>query len=176
LTPPATAAGGKPQNLSQINTVKKHIPGFGLIQLLLTICIAIILATMVTPARAQQYTIQTLNTGTNVIAASGSLTPTSAIVTATKNRNVALQMSYALSGTGTAAVTLKCAKSVDGIRYETVESGTLAVTASGTNTVSGTLNVDMGAAGYLKVTSITNANDPSTVAGLTVKAVKKPNN
>lgn len=152
------------------------IRGFGLIQLLTLFAILAVLTALITPASAQQYSVQSLSTGTTVIAASGSLAPTSAIVTATKNKNVTLQMSYALSGTGVAAVTLKCAKSIDGTTYETVESGTLAVTASGTNTVQGTLNIDMGGAGYLKVTSIANANTPSTVAGLSVKASKKPAN
>lgn len=140
------------------------------------LALLILVIALVANTQAQQYSVSTLSTGTNVIAASGTLSPASAVVTATKNDNIALQMTFALSGTGVGNVVMKTARSVDGVTYETVPSGTLTVAASGTNTVGGVLNISTAGAGYVKVVSVENANTPSTVAGLVIKAAKKPNN
>jgi len=91
-----------------------------------------------------QYGATAFTTGTTAIAASTTLSPSAATLTVTGNRNVAVQMSFNLSGTGTGNVVAKFAKSVDGTTYETVESGTLTVAASGTSTVGGVLLIDMG--------------------------------
>lgn len=141
---------------------------------LLLALFALTVASLV-PTQAQgTFSVQTLNTGTNVIAASGTLSPTNAIITARKHLNVGLQAEFALSGTGTGNVVLSFAKSLDGVTYETVPSVTLTIAGSGTNVVSGLTNVSMGAAGSLKLVSVTNANTPSTVAGLAVKYAIKP--
>jgi Tfp pilus assembly protein FimT len=148
--------------------------GFGLSQLLQVVAILAVLIALVTPAMAQQYSVSTLNTGTNVIGASSALTPTSAVVTTTKHDNVAYTVSFNLSGTGTGNVISTWAKGLNGV-YESTPSITMTNAANGTNTVVGFGNTSVGAAGSLKLVSITNGNTPSTITNLTVKAGLKPN-
>lgn len=141
---------------------------------LLTLTLTAI-ALSVASLRAQLPAAVTFSTGTNVIAASGTLSPTAAIFTTQKNTNVGLQATFALSGTGVGNLVFSFSKSVDGLTYETVPSVTMTIAASGTNTVCGVSNVSIGAITNLKLVSVTNANTPSTVTGLTVKAIVKPN-
>jgi len=140
-------------------------------KLLLTLSAIALVAFLSAPAQAQTAT---LSTGTNVIAASGTLSPTNAVISIQKHLNLGLQASFALSGTGTGNIVLSFAKSLDGTTFETTPSVTLTIAASGTNTVSGLTNVSMGAVPKLKLVSVTNANTPSTVAGLVVKYAIKP--
>lgn len=132
------------------------------------------LALVSASAHAQISRPEVLNTGTNVIAASGTLSPTNAIITSAKHANVALQASFKLSGTGVGNVVLSFAKSVDGVRFESTPSVTMTIAASGTNTVAAVSNVSLGAVPALKLVSVTNANTPSTVAELSVKSFLKP--
>jgi hypothetical protein len=144
-------------------------------KLLCLLAVTVLAAASALAAGSGAYNVTVLNTGTNVIAASGSLTPTSAIIDAAKQNNVCLQLSYKLSGTGATTLSAFLHKSVDGVTYETSPSGTLAVVANGTNTVCGTLNIETLGARYLKVVSIANGNSgTSAVNDLVLKAGIKP--
>lgn len=156
--------------------MKKTSYGFGLFHVLAIFALVAILMALPSPAFAQQYKVSTLDTGTNVIAASGTLSPTNAKVVVTKNANVAYSVSFNLSGTGVGNVVSSWAKSIDGTNYESTPSVTMTNVANGTNTVVGVGNTAMGAGGWLKLVSVVNANTPSTVTNLTVKAATKPAN
>lgn len=124
-------------------------------------------------AQAQQYFVETVSSAAT-IAASGSITPGTKIPVRPYS-NVAIQVSFKLSGSGTSNIVASFAKSVDGTTFETTPSVTVTVAASGTTTVSGVSNVALGGVGWLKLVSVTNANTPSTVAELSIKtAVKRP--
>jgi hypothetical protein len=128
-------------------------------------------AALAVSAQAQQYSVNTLST-TNAISANTTITPGS-VIAATKHLNVALQPSFALANSGTANVTFSFARSVDGTTFESTPSVSLVVAANGTNTVTGFTNVSMGAGGYLKLTSVANANS-TNVTGLNVLYGIKP--
>lgn len=134
---------------------------------------ALILTAKPAAAQAAYKTQQLYTTGTTSIAASGTATPNS-VIQIEKHLNVAIQPQFKLSGTGVGNVTFNFVKSIDGTTYETTPSVSIALAASGTNTVCGVTNVSMGAVGRLKLASVVNANTPSTATNVVVNFVIKP--
>jgi hypothetical protein len=122
--------------------------------------LAALILTLVLPrqSQAQQYTPLTLSGVTNNIAASTTNTyivngqiGASNVFTLTKSDEMALEFTFTHLGTNTANEVFYFCGSDDGLFFDTVPKGwlTFTVPAVGTNVVSYTTNVYVGAIGYL---------------------------
>jgi hypothetical protein len=106
-------------------------------------------------AQAQTYGTITLSTVPSTIAAS-TTTNLGSIVDMRGNRRISILLSAA-SQTNSAAslVTLKGCKGLDGVNFETTESFTLPLATGTLGTTTATnLDLDIGAAGYVKFISL----------------------
>ncbi len=107
---------------------------------------------------------------TNAIPATTTNAVTATVIDASKDEDVALQISYKLSGTGTSTVVFTLAGSLDNSTYATV--GTVSLAANGTNTVALVTNYAVGPIPYLKLTQVANPN-ANGITSLSVKAGTK---
>lgn len=94
--------------------------------------------------------------------------PTNAIINAPQGKDVAIQFVSALSGAGTTANTVTIQESVDRENWMTLMAFT--ATPAGTTPVTVVTNLSIGAAPYLRVYSIANANaNTGYITNYTVK-------
>jgi len=121
---------------------------------------------------AQQYTLTTLLSATNTVAASTSSNYT-ASATLTKHDNVALLLSFTHAGAGTDACTFTFDRSLDGSTWETTGNWVVSVAANGNTQVNVVTNLSLGAVGYLRIRTIDNgvAEDMTNIV---VKVATKP--
>lgn len=77
------------------------------------------------------------------------------------NDTVGLQASVYLDNSGTDAISLLVAESVDGVNYSTTPRFTWVFPATGTSTNTVVTNITVGTAGYLRLVEIDNANGSS---------------
>jgi hypothetical protein len=135
------------------------------------------LAFFTLPANAQSYNLGYIGGSTANSPASTDnttwYTTNSAVIAVTKASNVALQVEHKLNGAGTSAIIFRFAASADGTTW--TDSYLLVTnTAAGTTLVSSTRDVSVGAIGFLRLTSINNAN-ANAVTNLFVRyAFKTP--
>ena len=95
--------------------------------------------------------------------------PTNAIISAPAGKDVAIQFVSALSGAGTTANTVTIQESVDRENWMTLMAFT--ATPAGTTPVVVVTNLTIGAAPYLRVYSIANANaNTGYITNYTIKA------
>ena len=138
---------------------------------LITIAIMALVAVAV---QAQQYT-ETTYTLTNTCAA---YTTNSAVnvgsLTSTKYEDVSIQIRCSLTAAGTTSSIFNFAKSIDGVTYETTPSESVSVANAGTTTVQVNANVTMGAAGYLRLASLTNGDNDGVLTNIVIKYTAKP--
>jgi hypothetical protein len=130
-------------------------------------------AILATVAQAQQYTAASLTVTSNIAAASTN-SPASAVRAVTRNRHAAIATSFAMTGAGTPNVVFSFSRSADGTNYETTPSLVITNAANGTNTVTSITNLDLGAAGWLKLVSVANTNASTAITNLAVKVSTKP--
>lgn len=98
--------------------------------------------------------------------------PTNAIVDCSKGKDVTIAFVGALSGAGTTANTVTLQQSVDKSNWQTLTAFT--VTPAGTASVPVVTNLTIGAAPYIRVYSIANANgNTGFITNYTVKAFVK---
>lgn len=124
-------------------------------------------------ASAQQYEVNTLGCTNNVPNNSTTTADLGSAIGVTKSGEVGLQVAFGLTGAGTTACNFKFATSLDGTTYD-VGKHTITLVPAGTATVNTNLTVDVGAAGYLKLISITAANNSAAMTNIVVKYSKKP--
>ena len=103
---------------------------------------------------AQQYSTQ-VKAGT--VAASGTSNNVD-VVTLTKYEDLTIYIKTQLAGSGTDNTVVSYSKSVDGVTYETTPSVVLTIANTGTTAVNTVTNINVGAAGYLRLTSIVNGD------------------
>lgn len=101
---------------------------------------------------------------TNAIPASGSQT-VNAVIACAGVEDVALQVSFALVGAGTSAITTTVQSSLDQTNWCPHLSWT--ITAAGATTVAGVTNFHVGAVPFLRVSTIANGN-ATNLTGLTL--------
>jgi len=139
---------------------------------------ALLLGAMLTlalPAAGQgynAYAVQTLLTGgTNIVTAASSNVVSGSIITLTRQREVAIQASFAAVGTNDSTITFWLQPSVDGSTFDTSKNLThnFTVAANGTSTVNITTNITVGAVGYLRL-AINNPNATMALTNVSVKA------
>lgn len=135
--------------------------------------IAIIAAVAITASvHAQQY-----NTGsiTTVVAASTTTNTTSGIgvFAVQKYEDVTIWTNTKIADSGTDNTVVSFAKSADGTTYETVPSVVITVANTGTTAVNTITNINVGAAGYLKLVSVVNGDASGNLTNI-VTVAKKP--
>jgi hypothetical protein len=132
---------------------------------------AVVVSLVAAPTvRAQQY-----NTGsfTTVVAASTTSNYTSsAVFTCTKYEDVSIWVQSKIADAGTDNTTVSFAKSVDGTTYETTPSVVVTIANTGTTTVNTITNINVGAAGYLRLSSIVNGDTGDALTVTNTFAVK----
>ena len=89
-------------------------------------------------------------------------------------REVGLQVTFALTGAGTTACTFAFNQSADGTSWCTTAPISLALTPAGTAAVTTNASVRIGALPYIKLHSITAANNSAAMTNIVVKVVTKP--
>lgn len=143
-------------------------------KLLLTLGVAVLLASA-GAVRAQTHSASSMTiSGTAGAASTLTVSSTVGIIDVRRWDAVALQPTFALSGTGVGNVVFNFARSADGATYETTPSISGTIAASGTTTVSGVLNVSTGGAATIKLVSVVNANNPGVVPNPVIKIGRKP--
>lgn len=135
------------------------------------ILIAALLLLTVGVVIAQQYA--TTSTGFTVAASGTSNYTSQAVCTLTKYEDVTIHVRTSLAGSGTDNTVLSYSKSVDGTTYETTPSVVITVANTGTTAVNTITNINVGAAGYLRLTSIVNG-DTGDALTVTNTFVTKP--
>jgi hypothetical protein len=126
-------------------------------------------------AFAQQYTVTTLTLATNGVPAASTDAGDSSAFTTTKYDNVAVQVqAKGANASSAGAVTFSFITSVDGTSYESVATRTLALALSGTSTITACTNWNLGAMGYIKLTSVQNADSTYLITNIVVKCSSKP--
>lgn len=142
------------------------------------IAIASLLALCFT-ASAQQYSLGKLlgnyttnNVANNTTATSGNGIGT--VATVTRYSEIAVQPVFALTDAGTTACTFNFVSSVDGTNWPATAQFVLTCAPAGTATVSTNKSWDVGAAGYVKVLSITAANNSAAMTNIQVYYSRKP--
>lgn len=128
-------------------------------------------------AHAQQYATTT-HTLTNTVAA---FTTNAAVsgaqilaFTATKYQDVNVTIKTELTAAGTTVSDFKFVRSVDGANFETTPSIVMSIANAGTTSVIVSSNINLGAAGFLKLKTITNGDDDGVETNIVVKYTVKP--
>jgi hypothetical protein len=121
---------------------------------------------------AQQYNTDAKGYAITASSTSNLTAATQHAITLTKYEDVAIHVKTSLAGSGTDSTVMNYYKSVDGVTYETTPSVILTIVNTGTTTVNTTTNVTMGAAGYLKLGSIVNADGGDVLTVTNTFAVK----
>ena len=115
------------------------------------------------------YGAQTLVAGgTNNVAAATTNSYTG-VLTLTRQREVALQISFSSTGTNTSSIVFVLDPSVDGNTYDTANNDyNVTIAANGTNVVPFVTNLTVGAIGYLRLASVENPNGASALTNVSV--------
>lgn len=144
-----------------------------LITLLLTLACTV-------PVFAQQYKYVQVNTATGTASTIPASAPTNinATVTCTKATDFYLWLTFKGMGAGTSALTFRWEKSADGVTWPAIattgNSGWFSgPVMNGTTTVGWGTNITMDAAGFYRISYITNAT-AEVVTNLNIKAYFKP--
>ncbi len=87
---------------------------------------------------------------------------------------VGIQITGKLDGAGTTVCTFNFVKSADGTNYATVSQHPISFTPAGTTTVTTNVSLTVGALPYLKLLSITAANNSANLTNIVVQYVFKP--
>jgi putative flippase GtrA len=95
-------------------------------------------------------------------------------ITLTKYQDVHVQIRCALTAAGTTSSIFNFAKSVDGTTWETAPSTAVSVANAGTTTVQVNANVNVGAAGYLRLGTLTNGDNDGVLTNIVIKYTTKP--
>lgn len=140
--------------------------------------IVLTLITLAWPPITTRADIGTQSAGiTNTIAAATTNTaPVANIIKIDNQDTCGLQFRIQGDASGTGAVTLKLARSVDGTTFETAPQITLATALNGTTAVVVYTNISttfLGAAGYLKVVYIANADATANATNVLLTVIKK---
>jgi len=125
-------------------------------------------------AGAQQYRWVSVGCTNNVPNNSTTTENLGSVINCTRYGEVALDIEFKLTGAGTTACTFKFARSVDGTNYNSVAPIEVAMAPSGTTAVRTNLSVTMGPIGYLKLSSITAANNSQAMTNIVVGYALKP--
>jgi hypothetical protein len=142
---------------------------------------AVLVAAFLPPSASAQgytgYAAQTiLGGGTNNIAPSGS-NVYNAVMTLTRQREVAVQVQFSCVGTNLSTLVFHVDPSVDpNVGYDTANDAyDFSIAANGTNQVTYVTNlVALGGIGYLRLQSVVNPNSATAVTNLTVQyAIKR---
>lgn len=130
-------------------------------------------------ANAQQYGVVTHSLGTFDQVSATATSNNIVVIDCKKQQNIALQVSFKLSGAGTGNQTLTIAKSLDGstTTADTVAAGlhTWVIAGNGTTTAVGTTNINCAGAGYLVVKSWANADGSRYATNIVIKSATKVN-
>lgn len=130
-------------------------------------------------ANAQQYGVVTPSLGTLTSITAAKASNNIVVIDAKKTQNVAVQVSFKLSGSGTGVQTLYFARSLDGsfTTKDTIDDGILkwAIAGNGATTVVATTNLPANPAGYWALTTWTNADASRYVTNISVKYSAKIN-
>jgi hypothetical protein len=130
-----------------------------------------LLVAVVLPAQAQQYNTGSFST---VVAASTTSNYTSSLVIGmTKYQDVGIRVLSTLAGSGTDNTTVKLARSIDGVTYETTPSVVITIANTGTTAVNTLTNIEQGAVGFLRLASVQDG-DTGDALSATVQYVLKP--
>jgi hypothetical protein len=126
-------------------------------------------------ANAQSYGVVTASLGNFNAVAANQTSNNVAYLVCNKQQNVAVQVSFKLSGAGTGAQTLTFAKSLDGSTADTVTTGhyTWVLTPNGATTVVGTTNFPVAGVGHLVLKSWASAEGTRYVTNIVVKYAVK---
>lgn len=136
---------------------------------------AVMAALLAVTAGAQQYRWVSVGCTNNVPNNSTTTENLGSVINCTRYNEVALDLSFKLTGAGTTACTFKFLRSVDGTNYNAVAPIEIAIAPNGTTAVRTNLNVTMGAIGYLKLGSITAATNGQAMTNIVVGYAFKPN-
>lgn len=126
-------------------------------------------------AFAQQYTVTSLTLATNGVPASSTDAGDSSAVTVTKQAEVGIACTAQGSNASSSGnVTFTFVTSLDGTTYQTTGTRTVVVALAGVAAVTTVTNFYLGPIGYLKLTSVQNADSTYLITNLVVKASQKP--
>jgi hypothetical protein len=121
---------------------------------------------------AQQY-----NTGSiSFVVAASTTTNTAAgtgVFGVTKYEDVCIWVNSKIADSGTDNTVVNFSKSADGTTYETTPSVVITVANTGTVNVNTITNINVGAAGYLKLVSVVNGDGSGNLTNI-VTVAKKP--
>lgn len=125
------------------------------------------------PAKAQNYSIQTttLTGGTNNVSATTTNSSLAIVMPVPKSSFIGIQPSFKLTGSGTTAVVFSFDESIDNSVW-TSGTQTLSITPAGTTVVTGIKNFSANGVGFLRLSSIANAN-ATAITNLVVKFATK---
>lgn len=128
-------------------------------------------------AQAQgNYQARSLLSSTASITA-GSTSNYNAVINLERWDEVALQVAFKSTAqpANMSNVTVTLSRSLDNVNWGTLDKLTIPVLANGTNTVSLTTNIGVGAIGYYRLDSIANANTNGVLTNIVVRYSVKPN-
>jgi hypothetical protein len=124
--------------------------------------------------QAQQYRWTNVGATNNVPNNSTTSANLGSVITATRYGEVAIDIAFALDGSGTTACNFKFLTSVDGTNYNTTAPITITQAPNGTTTVRTNTSISLGAVGYIKLGSITAANNSAAMTNIVVGYSFKP--
>jgi xanthine dehydrogenase molybdopterin-binding subunit B len=143
-------------------------------RILQSLMLTTLLLAFALPVAAQQYTVTTVACTNNVPNTTTTTANLGSAVTLTKYDEAAVQIDYKLNAAGTTACTFNFVTSVDGSTYGTTSAHAVVFAPNGTTLVSTNLNITIGSKGYLKLLSITAANNTADMTNIVVKVSVKP--
>jgi hypothetical protein len=131
-----------------------------------------VLVAVALPAQAQQY--RTATPYTTLVAASGTSNLTAAAVYGvTKYEDVAIHVKTYLAGSGTDNTVVTYQRSADGTTYETTGFLVITIVNTGTTPVNTITNINVGAAGFIRLSTIVNG-DTGDILTVTNTVAFKP--
>jgi hypothetical protein len=155
---------------NRTNKIMKHTT-----RILFAVLTLLALLALALPARAEIGT-ETIGITNSLGAAYTTTANLGSAVKVANQDNIGLLFKFQGSTTGTSNIVITVARSVDGTTFETSPPITWTVPANGTTAVVAYTNLgtaNIGAAGYIKVTSIQNLNITTATTNCSLTVIKK---
>lgn len=145
-------------------------PILSMFRVLMLVCLALI-ALALTPTAHAQFRDTAVVITNQVPATTTNTSPGTAVIDATRVKDVSVQWTLRLTGAGTTAIPFVVQRSVDGSNWATAFS--ISVTPSGTNWATVITNINAQAIPYYRVYSIQNDNASAITNLAVVYGVKR---
>ena len=125
-------------------------------------------------AVGQYQVITTVLDGTTfIVPAATTSNYTTVVFDTRKQKDLTIEGSFKSTGTNSSTITFTLQPSLDVATFDTAKVWTWTVTANGTSTAVGTTNIATGGAGFVRLSSIQNANATQGLTNILVRSAFK---